>query len=157
MLEWNSDETPQTAARHILSAMYGVIQYSLMLRDIPESHVEVIQHWLRFTKEHCHTLLKGTFRPYHLEACYPILEAESAKERIITAYQDHLVVPVGAADREVYVVNATGTDSMVLDLPARPQRVSVYDVFGHEVQAKSLDTGVQRVQIPAGGYIRLGY
>lgn len=157
MLEWNSDETPQTAARHILSAMYGVIQYSLMLRDIPESHVEVIQHWLRFTKEHCHTLLKGTFRPYHPEACYPILEAESAKERIITAYQDHLVVPVGAADREVYVVNATGTDSMVLDLPARPQRVSVYDVFGHEVQAKSLDTGVQRVQIPAGGYIRLGY
>lgn len=157
MLEWNPADKPESAARHILSAMYGVVQYSMMLRDIPADHVKTIRHWINFTQKHRRTLLQSTFRPYYPEAGYPILEAESAVERIITAYQDNLTIPVGPPDRDVYVVNATGTASLVLDLAAKPRKATLVDTYGNTFDAPELKTGLQRVALPGSGYIRLEY
>ena len=38
MLEWNRDERPEVAARHVLATMFATIQYSVMLRTYPASH-----------------------------------------------------------------------------------------------------------------------
>ena len=108
MLEWHPSDTPEDAALPILSAMFATVQYSMMLRNIPESHREVIRHWLEFSQAHRDTLLKGHFRAYHPESQYPLLEAESEAERIIGVYAAGMVVPCGALDRSVYVLNGSG-------------------------------------------------
>ncbi|MBQ1224899.1 MAG: alpha-galactosidase [Alistipes sp.] len=157
MLEWNSGERPEVAARHILSALYGVVQYSVMLRDIPKEHLQMVKHWIGFSKEHRATLLHSFFRPYNPEALYPILEAESNKERIITLYQEEVVVKAGKPDREVYIINATGCEKPVVELEKKPRRVEYYDTYGNRVAGKRLTAGVQRVDIPVSGYIKLIY
>lgn len=157
MLEWNVAETPENAARAILSVLYTTIQYSVMLRDLPESHTKVIRHWLDFSQKHRTTLLHGKFRPYHPEVCYPILEAESTDERIITAYQDGLVVKAGAPDKDIYIINASGEEGLVIDLQKKPRRCSAYNVFGEPVSIPVPRTGLSRVSVPKSGYVIIEY
>ena len=157
MLEWNVGEMPEVVARHILSAIYGVVQYSAMLREVPESHLKVIKHWIAFSQEHRSTLLHGEFRPYHPEAYYPVLEAESAEERIITAYQEGFVVKTGAPDKAVFVINATGAEGLVVELAGKPKKVEYYDLYGNRVAGEKVAKGVQRISVPISGYIKLNY
>ena len=157
MIEWNPNEKPEVAARHILSALYGVVQYSVMLRDIPQLHRDVVKHWLDFSQKHRNTLLHGSFRPYHPEACFPILEAESKMERIISAYQEGVVVKAGAVDRDIYIINATGAEKVVVELEDKPQKVEYYNTYGNLVAGAKLAKGLQSVNIPVSGYVKLIY
>ena len=55
ILEWHPSDTPEGAARPILSAIFGVIQYSMMLRDLPDRHQKVIRHRLDFSQRYRET------------------------------------------------------------------------------------------------------
>ena len=157
MLEWNVAEKPEVAARHILSALYGVVQYSVMLRDIPEEQKQMVKHWIEFSQKHRATLLHSTFKPYNPEACFPVLEAESATERIITAYQSGVVVNGGTADRDTYIINATGAERVAVELAAKPKRVEYYDTYGNLIAGTKLMKGLQSVNVPLSGYVKLIY
>lgn len=157
MLEWNINEKPESAARHILSALYGVVQYSVMLRDIPKEQFDMVKHWIDFSQKHRQTLLHGDFRPYHPENCFPVLEAESKKERIITVYQEGVMVDAGEPNRDIYIINATGVEKPVVELQKVPRRVEYYDTYGNVVAGDKLVKGLQRADIPVSGYIKLIY
>ncbi len=157
MLEWNVDEKPEVVARHILSAIFGVVQYSAMLREVPESHLRVMKHWIDFSQKHRKTLLHGEFRPYHPEAYFPLLEAESDEERIIAVYQEGMTVNAGTPNREVYILNATGAESAIVELQAKPRKAEYYDTYGNKVADAELAGGVQRAAIPVSGYVKLIY
>ena len=93
--------------------MFGVVQYSLMLRDAPAAHREMIATWIKLSQDHRETLLKGTFKPHHPELQYPVIEAESAAERIIGLYDDGRVLDIPDA-KKTFVMNASGKDSFVV-------------------------------------------
>lgn len=157
MLEWNEADTPENAARHILSALFGVVQYSMMLNHLPEDHMKVIRHWLDFSQKHRKTLLKSDFRPYHPEACYPVIEAESADERIIGLYNDTSIANIGESNKPVYILNATGTSSMIIDTAKKPKSAEAYNVYGEKVSVANPDKGVSHVNVPKSGYLLLKY
>ena len=157
MLEWNINEKPEVAARHILSALYGVVQYSVMLRDIPKGQFDMVKHWIEFSQKHRQTLLHSDFRPYHPENCFPVLEAESKRERIITVYQEGVMVEAGAPDRDIYIINATGEAKPVVELQKAPRKVEYYDTYGNLVKGKMLVGGLQRADIPVSGYAKISY
>lgn len=157
MLEWREDETPESAARCIINSLFGVVQYSVSLKTLPESHRRMLAHWIRFSQEHRKALLKGKFRPHYPAADYPLLEGESATERVFGVYQPNLVVDVGTPDRQIVVVNGAFTDSIVLDLPSAPSRAEAFDTFGNSVSLQSLKVGVNRVNLPKSGYLRLSW
>ena len=157
MLEWRADETPESAARCIINSLFGVVQYSVRLKTLPESHRRMLAHWIRFSQEHREALLKGKFRPHYPASDYPLLEGESPYERVFCVYQSNLTVNVGVPDRQVVVVNGAFTDSIVLDLPSAPSRAEVFDTFGNSVSLQSLKAGVNRVNLPKSGYLRLSW
>ena len=153
MLEWHPADTPSGAALPILSSMFGVIQYSMMLRNLPGSHRKVIGHWLDFSQKHRKTLLKGSFRAYNPEAQYPILEAESDNERIIGVYASGTVVRYGAFDKLVYILNGTSRDGVILDLHSPIRGLSVFDASGSSVPCPVPSSdGLVRIAVPSGGY-----
>ena len=157
MLEWNSAEKPEVAARHILSALYGVVQYSVMLRDIPAEQKQMVKHWIDFSQKHRKTLLHSSFKPYNPEAGFPIVEAESNEERIIATYQEGMVVNGGKADRDIYIINATGAEKVAVELTEKPKKVEYYDTYGNKVAGAKLVKGLQNVNIPVSGYVKLCY
>ena len=160
MIEWHLQESPEGVARALLASLYGVIQYSAMLRDVPQSHRDVVAHWIAFTREHRDALLKGWLRPYHPESGYPLIAAGDDRETVITTYQDGIVVPVCGKDgavpaqgQQVLVVNAGETDQLILDLAWKPRSVQAFDLYGKGIKAPALRSGLQRATIPVGGYL----
>lgn len=114
MLEWNLAETPENVGRAIINSIFGVIQYSAMLGDIPKEHLDVMRRWMAFAEEHRETLLKSGFRPHHPELGYPVIEAESDTELIVAVYQDNAVVNAAPRGKRLYILNASGSDSVVV-------------------------------------------
>ena len=154
MLEWHPSAAPEEAALPIVSAIFGVVQYSMMLRNLPESHRDVIRHWLAFSQEHRDTLLKGAFRAYNPEAHFPILEAESSVERIVGAYAENVAVPCGKLDRTIYVLNGSGGDSIILESVGETE-AEIFDAFGKQRGTCRIMHGIQRVEVPKGGHLKI--
>lgn len=123
MLEWNFAETPASAARYVINSIFGVVQYSLMLRSAPREHREMIEKWIRFSQEHRQTLIHGTFTPRHPELQYPVIEAESDEERIIGLYDDGRVLEIPDAKKTI-VMNASGKDAFVIRRNGRLSEVA---------------------------------
>ena len=156
MLVWSRDDTPEDAARVILDAIFGVIQYSMRLATIPERQKAVIRHWLEFSQAHRATLLKGAFRPYNPELMYPLIEAEGAAERIFAVYGPNQAVKC-QADKTAYILNATKSRDIVLRCGKEPKSVEVFDTFGARVDLPkpSFANGMAVLDVPASGYARI--
>ena len=157
MLAWHPSETPEQAARQVLSAIFGTVQYSMMLRTLPTEHKRMMAHWIRFSREHEDALQHGAFRPRHPELDYPVVEGESADERIIGVYVDTMAVDCGSADKTVYLINATGAGKLTLRLAETPSRVEAFDTFGASAPSVSLEKGVHDAAVPPSGYLKVSF
>lgn len=156
MLVWSRDESPEGAALPILNALFSTIQYSMILARLPPSHREVVRHWLAFSQKHREALLKGAFRPHHAESGYTWIEGESAGERVVVAYSDDVCVRTGAADRPVWIVNATGGAGALVDFAATA-KVEFFDVFGRRSGDATVGAGIVRLAVPASGYAKVEF
>ena len=66
------------------------------------------------------------------------------------------MVPCGAPDRPISILNGTGADGLVLELSAVPRKAAAFDARGRAVGLASYPgAGLSRVAVPAGGYLRL--
>lgn len=157
MLEWNVSDAPEAAARHVLSAIFGVVQYSMMLRTLPQEHLAMIQHWMGFSQKHRKTLLRSDFRALYPQSGYPVIEAESDDELIVGSYSSGNIVSVGDVDKPVYLLNATGRGSMAVELARQPVSAEVYDTFGNLTAKIRPDKGLGRIEVPRSGYVKLNY
>lgn len=155
MLEWNAQESPESAARALQSAMFGVVQYSVMLRDLPEAHKKMLTHWLNFIDNHKTTLLKSNFRPYNPEAGFPVIEASSPDERIIAVYQDNAVAKVSGDRKPTYIINSDAGKSLYVDLDYIPASLEVFDVYGNRVSGAQPSQGLNKLMVPPSGYVLL--
>jgi alpha-galactosidase len=157
MLEWHPDEPVETAAMQVLACLFGVIQYSMRLRGLPEAHHAMMRHWIAFTQEHREALLHGDFRPHGPAEIYTILEGATDKEAIFAVYAENAVCAVTQPRPTVIVVNATGRDFLYLDLAKAPLRAEAFDTFGASVGSPQVTVGPQRVALPRSGYLRLTF
>ena len=152
MLEWNVATPVEEAAGSVISAIFGTVQYSMMLSDLPPDHLRMIAHWVKFGAEHCDALQRGSFRGYEPEAGYPLLCGESAAERIFGVYGADRVVHVADLKKATFVLNGTGTGSLCLELPCEAT-FEVRDTFGAQVRRGKLASGLNRVSVPLGGFL----
>lgn len=153
MLEWNPGETVEGAARNVINCLFSVIQYSMMLRDLPPEHLKMIDAWLKFTLEHRGALLKGGFKPHLAQIDYPLLEGWDDKERIFTVHADGLTVKVPSDGRTTYVINGTAAESLVVELAAKPALVEIYGTLGEKVGEAKATEGLNRLKCPPSGYL----
>lgn len=125
MLEWHPSDTPENAARPILNALFGVVQYSMVLKDLPPAHHAVVDKWLKFSQDHREALLKGQFTAHHPEMGFPVLEGESAAERVVVVYSDAAHIDLGRLTKPTFVVNATAQDGLSVSLDGALRRLDV--------------------------------
>lgn len=157
MLVWSKDETPEGAALPILNALFSTIQYSMILADIKPDHKDVIRSWLKFSQEHREALLQGEFRPHHPENGYTWIEGESSEERVIASYSGDVVVPTGAANKRVFLVNATGDIGLPVDFAA-PASVEFFDVLGRSAGRFPIPSkGLRRLPVPSSGWAEVAW
>ena len=154
MIEWNVATPVEEAAGSVISAIFGTVQYSMMLSDLPPDHLRMIAHWVKFGAEHSEALQRGSFKGYESEAGYPLVCGESAAERIFGVYGSDRVVRVADLDKTTFVLNGTGIGSLCLELPGETS-FEVRDTCGGHVRRGNLAAGLNLVPVPLGGYVIL--
>lgn len=158
MLEWHSGETPEGAARQILSIIFGVPQISVRLAEIPESHRRMLRFWLDFWIRHRDVLLRGELKPYHPEINYPLVTAENEQEKVMAVYQIGQHVKVSCAPgKTCYVINASGRGELILEFGEKPVSAESFDTMGEPVPCPALGAGFARVPVPASGLLKLRF
>lgn len=118
MLRWHPDETPENAQRFVLNSLFGTVQYSVMLREASPETKAMVTKWIRFAGEHRETLLKGEFRPHFPQLNYPVIEAESAAERIVVRYDPAVAFDLGPVTKPTYVIDGVTGEVQVKRPPA---------------------------------------
>jgi len=145
MLEWHDDDTPEFAALQVLNVLFSTIQYSRTLSTMRPEHKAMVAHWLGFTKQHRETLLKGRFTPHQPMLGYPVLEAESAAERIVAVYSPAVAADLRGTAKRTVLVNATTAKGVVVR-GAGERQWTVYDTCGRKVEGSTPE------DIPPAGY-----
>ena len=74
---------------------------------------------------------------------------------MVTVYSDNVCADAGAADKPVFVVNATGRAGVLVSLAAAPKAVRAFDVLGREVPVAVPPAGLSRVEVPASGHLEI--
>lgn len=151
MIVWSREETVSGAALPILNALFGVIQYSIKLDGAKEEHLEAIRHWLAFSQLHRKALLQGRFIPHHPESGYPLIEAESAGERVAVVYLPGFSVKAVSGCARQYLINASEESYMVVEAE-KAMTAELYDTCGRRQGTVRLDPGLVRLAVPPAGY-----
>lgn len=151
MLAWDQRTSVEDAALQILNCLFGTIQYSPRFSDLPESHRVMIRHWVKFSVDHREALQLGVFRPHHPELNYTVIEGETGLERVVGVYDADAVVKA-ILDRDVYIFNATPSESLVIETDVGAD-AEIFDTLGIKVGTVSTREGLNRVAIPPSGYL----
>ncbi len=125
MLLWRNDDKVSEVKRQIWNVIFSVVQYSAFLKDLPEEHKNAIRETIKFSEEHRDTLIFGRLIPHHPELGYPCVEAESANKRIIVVYQSEYVAKIPDDARRTIIVNATPSNSIVVEIKNGFKRINV--------------------------------
>ena len=152
MLEWHPTDTPEAAAKNILSVMFSTVQYSMKLSGLNKPHMDMISHWSRFGAQHINALQRGSFRAHHPELSYPLLEGECVKERIFGVYAQEIAVKTGAVDKRIYILNGTDANSLVVEIPADAKVIS-FDTYGKKASECIYKAGIHKMPVPPSGYL----
>ena len=158
MLEWNVEDSAETAALQLLNVLFSVPQISVRLEAIPENHRRMLRFWLDFIALHRDVLLHGYLKPFHPDLNYPIVSSETAKEKVIAVYNHGQIVKIACEPgKTCFLVNATGRSEVYIDLQNAPLAVEVFDTLGRPVPAGEAAVGVAKVSIPYSGLMVLKF
>lgn len=159
MLMWHPDDPVESAALQLVNVLFSVPQISVLLDKLPTEHHEMTRFWLSFWLEHRDVLLDGVLEPQHPEALYPAVLARTPCKLVAAAYGDTVVAIGERVPPELYIVNGTLRDRVVIeageDLGFR--FTEVRDCRGRVVRTgpTQLSAGIHAVAIPAAGVARL--
>ncbi|MFC5529746.1 glycoside hydrolase family 36 protein [Cohnella yongneupensis] len=160
MIMWHPSETATSAALQIINVLFSVPQISVRFDRIPPEHDEMLRFWLSFWAEHRRTLLDGTLKPYSPDQLYPLVTAETEEEKIAVVYGGGRIVDEaacgGTVQSRLILVNATGEDRLIVDMPRgdeRGWRITVKSCMGAvcgEPRAEKAQ-GLIAVPVPPSG------
>ena len=158
MLTWNHGESVEDAALQILNSIFGAIQFSQIIAEMPESHLQMTRFWLNFARENEKTLLHSEFIPQEPQFLYPVLRARDADTEIIGVYAPEKIIALDGAHTRLKLINATYAEEICLRF-ARPcaARVVICSAAGDIVREEKRTFGaeIETVRVPRSGLAEL--
>lgn len=158
MLSWSHKETPEDAALQIIHSIFGVIQFSQIISDMPESHRKMSAFWLDFAKKNRRVLLESELIPYEPQYLYPVVKAQDETQAIVGVYQRGKIVDM--PDRKkVTFINGSKEDALFIRTDrAISAKAVVRDTFGEIVREEEIAfSGVTAVKTPCSGLLEVEF
>ncbi|WP_328946086.1 alpha-galactosidase [Streptomyces sp. NBC_00250] len=162
MIMWNSAETPESVAVHLINALFSVPQISVDLAAQTPGQSAALRFWLGVFRRHADVLQFGDLEPARPDLGYPQVRADDGSTTVVARYAP---LPVALPDRDgtdgpgtLLVANAD-RDPVVLLVATRQERALalVQDCGGEILSETVLDLvpGVNPVTVPTGGLLTL--
>ncbi|MBQ2956935.1 MAG: alpha-galactosidase [Clostridia bacterium] len=151
MLMWHKDDKVENAAHQVLSTIFGVMQLSVRLEDIPEDHLKMVTFWCDFMAKH-RALLSAPLEVESPQNLYPLVRARLNEEEAIAVYDRHVVTLSDAA--VTYLFNAAADPYLVIRCEQpRELTAEVFNCMGESVGTVNLPAArLHELTLPASGF-----
>lgn len=159
MIMWDHQAAPQVLARQFHGAWHAVPQISTRLALLPAEHRRTLAFWLSTWRELRPALTGGHLEPGRPDELYPQVTGVGGGLEVVTCYTQAVVAVGPGTAADLVVVNATGTDRILLDVTGPPRRaqVEVHDCQGNPVgrRTRELTAGITSIPVPPHGVCRI--
>ncbi len=158
MITWHREESVEVAALQLVNTLFGVPQLSVLLKDIPASHKQMVKFYTSYWNTYAAVLTEGNFVPTKPLANYP-LQKVTKDEVTIIGVHDEFIVPITESTNDIHLLNAQIAEELVLkcseDLGSFEG--SIFDCQGNLVAEKTivLSKGVLLIAVPPCGIVML--
>ena len=157
MVMWNKAEEPEGVAIALQHCFFGSLQLSVRLEECKQEVLEVIRYYMELAQEWFEERLEGDFTAKHPEHLYPVVYGEKEGRAVVGVYEEGQVICVKENWTEVLILNANKGDGVYLDLmQTSGKKAVIRDCKGTVVKSlEKLQDGLVKVEIPAGGTVKL--
>lgn len=162
---WHPDDSDENVAVHLINLICSVPMVSIELERYPQSHIDLIRHWIAFYRAHRSTIVHGEFAPLLRLGHVPLIRFGGKEETIVGVYEDFAFALDGGPPQDaglpLWLLNATTRPYLEL-LPSEtpehrqgPHRVMQYDKFGRVLGQSVVEFPAARLAVEVGGYLRI--
>ena len=112
MIMWSEKDSAENAALQFASVVFAVPQISMLIKDLPQEHIEMLRFYISFWKEYRSVLLDGKLTAKNPENDYSQATAALDNTSIVAIYTNNVV---DGKNGTTIVVNA-GSSSLKYQL-----------------------------------------
>lgn len=149
MIMWNENDTVENASLQFASVIFSVPQISMLIDNLPESHIKMLEHYISFWKNKREVLIDGKLIALNPETNYSQARSQNEKEEVVAVYTN----PVVDINRDICtVVNASSLMSIIL----KSDKTFAYktvNCMGETTDEGKCEALVSELNVPQGGMV----
>jgi alpha-galactosidase len=151
MIMWSPTDPAEDAAEQLLCTAFSVPQISMLLSQLPNDHTAMLRHYLNWWAANRDVLLWGRLWAPRPDLGYPLATAVKGHDSVTVSYASENVINVRPG--RATIANATGNNSVVINLTSAAMVEAVTDCFGvpHSHGPGELPAGLHPFSLPRGG------
>ncbi|HWI01216.1 MAG TPA: glycoside hydrolase family 36 protein [Propionibacteriaceae bacterium] len=151
MVMWTASDPAEDAAEQLLCTAFSVPQISMLLSQLPDDHTEMLRQYLAWWAANRDVLLWGRLWAPRPDLGYPLVTAVKDRHSVTIGYSSESVINVRPG--RAVIANATGSDSVVVNLTSAATVEMVTDCFGapNADSPGDLPAGLHHFSLPRGG------
>ena len=154
MLMWNKDETPEKAALQIISILFGTMQYSQRLAEMPSPTLKMSKFWISFMRKHKDVLLESPLYAYEPHLLYTWAQAANAEESVAVVYSPDKCIKPKMKDT-TYLINGSESLRILAELQGT-YIITVLDCCGNKIKEYVAElSGINDFCVPISGMVVL--
>lgn len=149
MLLWHLEDPVENAALQFVSSVFAVPQISMKIEELPESHIKMLKHYLKFWREWKNVLIDGKLTADNPEINYTVATSTLGNKSVIVPYCN--TVSQIKTDTAV-VLNATGLDFVTV-AGAKGKNYQVVSCTGEALSEGKISADIEQIKAPLSAQI----
>ena len=149
MIMWSENDSAENAALQFANVIFSVPQISMLIKELPQDHTEMLKFYISFWMEYRHVLLDGKLTAKNPENDYSQASATLDNTTVTAVYTNNVVD--SKSDKTV-VVNASGFDSVIVKNAAE-KSFTVKNCKGEIIGNGTLKNNLEEIAVTKSGII----
>lgn len=149
MIMWSENDSVENAALQFANVIFSVPQISMLIKELPQEHTEMLRFYISFWMEYRHVLLDGKLTAKNPENDYSQASATLDNTTVTAVYTNNVVD--SKSDKTV-VVNASGFDSVIVK-NAADKSFTVKNCKGEIITTGTVKNNLEEIAVTKSGIV----
>lgn len=149
MIMWNENDSVENAALQFANVIFSVPQISMLIKNLPQEHIEMLKFYISFWKEYRNVLLDGKLTAKHPENDYSQAQATLDNTTVVAVYTNNVV---DTKSDVTVIVNASGFDSVIVK-NAVGKKFTVKNCKGEIINSGVVTDLLAEISVTKGGVL----